>query len=290
MKKNIWVYFLLLLFPINIYAFGLVKDEEEVKVYDNAHEKLELLPADQVSTVDLEDYLYRNFTYINEVDKQTYGVLKYEFVQNKRKDKQPLAVDVLLFDENKINIGFVAYCTTKDLAGEFAQVQVNGGGGSPLTVFVDSSYFVKGHTKEEIAYIAVLDDNDKCYVGNNNKYAGLTIEEIAAGKVSPDWNENDFINTFSFILNVGIYTFIGILLLIMGLYALFVALISFLNKKMFGKKPSLRWVPVINSIYSLNISFGRIVAIIGLLLLVGGIYLAFNSSFILIYIFSLLKN
>jgi len=153
-------------------------------------------------------------------------------------------------------------------------------------VFIDSNYLVKGHTKDEIAYIAVLDSNLKCYVGNHDKYAGLTIEEIAKGKTSPDWNENDLINIFSFILNVGIYTFLGILLLIVTLYVLFVALLNHLNKKMFDKKTKLTWIPGINFIISLNISFGRIVAFVGLLLLAGSIYLAITKgSFILLYVF-----
>ena len=290
MKKNIWVIicFLLLLLPISTYAFGEL-DKDKVQVVDNSTvKKLELIPADDISTLELEDYAYYNFTYINDVPKQTYGVLKFESVKNKMKNKAPLAVDILLFDENKKNIGLVAYCTTKDLAGDYAQVQVNSGGSSPLTVFVDSSYFVKGHTKNEIAYIAVLDDNDKCFVGNSNKYGGLTIEEIAQGKVSPDWDENDFINMFSFILNVGIYTFIGILLGIVASYVLFVALINCLNKEMFGKKAPFKFVPGINFIVSLNIAFGRIVAIIGAIALIGAIYLAFNSNFILLYIVLLL--
>lgn len=285
MKKNIWVIIslILLLLPISTYAFGEL-DKDKKPEETSSIGRLELIPADEVSTVILEDYAYMNFTYINEVEKQTYGVLKFELVKNKRKEKQPLAIDILLFDENKINIGRVAYCTTKDLAGEYAQVQVNSGGGSPLTVFVDDTYFVSGHTKDEIAYLAVLDDNDKCYVGNYNKYGGLTIEEIAQGKVSPDWNENDFINMFSFILNVGIYSFLAILLAIVASYVLFVALINCLNKEMFGKKAPFKFVPGINFIVSLNIAFGRIVAFIGALLLIGSIYLAFNSNFVLLYI------
>ena len=264
MRKNILIIIVLfLLFPINIYA-------EE-------YDKLELIPASEISTVDMEDYIYQNFTYINDVERQTYGVLKFDFVKNKRRDKQPLAIDFLLFDENKQNIGFVAYCTTKDLAGEYAQVQVNGGGGSPLTVFIDSSYFVKGHTKDDIAYLAVLDSNSKCYVGNSNKYAGLTIEEIKAGKVSPDWNENEFINVFSFILNVGIYTFIGILLLIVVLYVLFVALITSLNKTMFGKKPSYKFVPGINFITSIYLAFGKFAGYAGAIILVGGLFFAITQ-------------
>ena len=273
MKK----YLLLLLSFISIISF------QDVCAKD--YKMMELIPISDTATVETSEYIYRDFSYINEVDKEVYGVLKFDFVKNKRQDSRPLAVDILLFDKNKINIGFVAYCTIKDLKGEYAQITVNGDAGSPLTVFVDNSYLVKGHYKDEIAYVAVLDGNEKCYVGNHEKYAGLTIEEIRKGETSPDWNENDFVNVFSFILNVGIYTFLFILLLIMVLYVLFAVLINTLSKKMFDKKLSSRFIPIINLYHSLNIAFGRIVAIVGMVGIVLSIILIiFTSNWILFYI------
>ena len=269
MKKFTFL-LLLWLFPILVFA--------------KEYQELELIPIEDSATVETVEYSYQEFTYQNEVEKKPYGILKYELVVNNSSEDKPLAVNVLLFDKNKENIGFVAYCTTKDLRGDFAQTTVNGHAGISLEVPVDDSYIVKGKTKDDIRYISVLDGNGSCLVGDYDKYVGLTIEDIRAGKVSPDWNENSIVNLFSFILNVGLYTFIGILLFIMTLYTLFAAMLNHLNKKMFGKKLKLRYVPIVNLFFSMNISFGRIIAGIGMVGLLASFYLMTKNSFILFYI------
>ena len=270
MKKFTFVLLFLWLFPITTFATD--------------YKELELIPIENLASVETAEYDYQNFTYQNEVEKKPYGIIKYELVVNKSSEEKPLAVDVLLFDKRKENIGFVAYCTTKDLRGDYAQIKVNGTGGASLEVPVDDSYIVKGKTKDDIRYLAVLDGNGNCLVGDYDKYIGLTIEDIRAGKVSPEWNENSIVNIFSFILNVGLYAFIAIMLFMMTLYVLFVAMLNHLNKNIFGKKLSLRYVPILNMFYSMNISFGRIIAGIGMVGIIGSFYLMTKSNFILLYV------
>ncbi len=276
--KKYFVFF----FFLSFFGFINVHAEDE---YLFNYKEMELIPIDEVASVDTKAYEYIKFHYEKNVSRQTYALLRFELVRNKSVDEKPLAVDVLLFDQNKKNIGFVAYCTTKDLVGDQAQLTFSSGAASVLDIIIDEEYFIENYTKNDVYYIAILDGNDNCYVGNSNKYGGLTIEEISQGMVSPDWHENEILNIFSFILNVGIYTFLAIVFVVIVLFVLYSALLNSLNKSMFGKKSSICYFPILNFAQSVNLSFGRILAFFYFNFLLYSVYsVYFNSEWLFLNI------
>jgi len=283
MKKiYILITLLLCLFSFsNVYAEEEVENTEKTKI--NRH-TMELIPIDEVATVETNIFMYNNFKYIVEIPNETYAMLEFDSVTNKTKSEKPLSVSVLLFNEEKKNIGYVAYCSTKDLTGDYAQLKVNPKASSSLTIKVDRHYFTKNYTRSDVKYIAIKDDNDICFVGDEDKYGDLTISQINKGKLSPDYNEDSIYSYLDFIVNMGIYMFLFILMIIMSIYTYIAIIMNKLNKAMFDKKTKLAFIPFVRTIISMNLSFGRIIAVIHLLAFILSIVMLVQGNGILFYI------
>ena len=247
---------------------------------------MELIPVEETASVSTEIFDYKRFKYETDIPNETYGVLEFDSVYNKTRFEKPISVSVLLFNEDKINIGLVNYCSTKDLSGEYAQLKVGAKSSTKFTIYIDRNYFTGNYIRSDVKYIAIVDSNEKCYIGEENKYAGLTMADIKVGRVSPDYNKYSIFYYLSFIVNMGIYAFLACLMVIMSIYTYLAIVMNRLNKEMFNKKTKLTFIPFVRIAISMNISFGRILAFIHVGILILGILMAvMNSNFILLIVY-----
>ena len=140
-----------------------------------------LIPVDTKATVGTDKFDYKNFVYDSNVDAKGNANLKFESIQNNTLSKIAVSINVLLFDENQKNIGFLTYCTDKDVSSEYAGFKVTANQVVPFNITVTNRYFVRGKLPKDVKYIAVRDENKYCQIGGYDNYAGLTIEEIVNG-------------------------------------------------------------------------------------------------------------
>ena len=166
MKKFMFLLVLLLL-PIMVYA-----EDYEAKT---------LIPVDTNASVKTLKFDYNNFVYNSKIDDKGNSLITFESIKNNNVIKSFVSINLLLFDEGKKNIGFVAYCTDKDLDSNYADFELAGKSSAPFSIRVVSKYFVSGKNSKDVKYISILDDNKYCQIGGYDKYKGLTLDEIVNG-------------------------------------------------------------------------------------------------------------
>jgi len=175
MKKYIFL-IVLLLTPIMVYA-----DNYDVKT---------LIPVDTKATVKTDNFDYNNLIYNSSIDSKGNSLITFESIKNNTVTKKPVSINILLFGEDQKNIGFLTYCTNKDLDSNYADFELVGNASAPFSINVVSKYFVEGKTTKDVKYISVLDENKYCQVGGYDKYSELTLDQIVNGVVTKE-DKND---------------------------------------------------------------------------------------------------
>ena len=215
-------------------------------VYADDYKINELIPVDTVASVETDKFDYKNFSYVSAVDSNGNATIKFEGIQNNTLSKTAVSIDVLLFDEQQKNIGFLTYCTDKDVSSENAGFKIRANQVVPFSIPVTSRYFVKEKTPRDVRYIAVRDENRYCQIGGYTSFAGLTMEEINSGEVSKDKGIFSF-SDLSSLIDMKIITVLliiaGVIVGIFGLLSLFKSLGSVkLPKVTMKKEPKKKFV------------------------------------------------
>lgn len=166
MKKIIFL-FILFFLPIMVYA-----EEYSVKT---------MLPIDTKVSVKTEKFDYNNFVYNTAVDIDGNSLITFESIKNNTISKIPISINVLLFGEDSRNIGYVTYCTDKDLDSNYSGYKIKGYDSVPFSIKVVSKYFAKGKSAKDVRFVSIYDENKYCQIGGYDKYAGLTLDEIVNG-------------------------------------------------------------------------------------------------------------
>lgn len=170
MKKIIYYLLIILVFSISLNV-----NAEDYKLNT-------LIPVNTKATVETDKFDYKNFMYDTNIDIKGNASIKFEAIQNNTLSKIAVSINVLLFDENKKNIGYLTYCTDKDVSSNYAGFKLRANQASPFTISVTKRYFVEGKTPSDVKFIAVRDENKYCQIGGYSNYNGLTLEEIINGK------------------------------------------------------------------------------------------------------------
>lgn len=249
-----------------------------IDVYAQEYDVLELIPINDTATVDAKKYSYHDISF-----SASDGNFLFKSVKNKTNKENYLTASILLFDSNSKNIGLITYCSRKDLDGEFSRVKVNGGAMSALEFNAKDKYFVGKHTFYDLYYYAFLDDNYDCRSVDNNKYEGLTIDEIKAGKVSSSYVDSSWINNF--FRKYEIKDFLGYIIALIITHLILSVIFAILYTMINGKGNCLAFIPIVNLFFGYRIILGWINTILfSVLLAISLVLLVFKSNFILLII------
>ena len=247
-----------------------------VPVFAETHVTGELIPIGEVSTVDTEMFTYTNISYATKVEGKEYGRFYFESITNKLDKSAPVSINILLFDAERKNIGFVTYCTGEDVESDYAQMKLQGGASTPFSINVSSRYYVTDKSTEDVSYYAVLDENEYCHVGGYDKYEGLTIEEIISGVVVTDEGEKDTVQVETLISSISI---IVILAIFAGVIVVFVVqglILNALYKRMYATTTPLAYLPIACSYVTVKMAFGKRIGMIFLI----SYFVSFALSFV----------
>ena len=261
MKKNyIFITLLLYIFTcVNVYAGEVVN-------------KMTLVPANESFNINTDNFDYRNIKYYATVTDSNYGAIDIDSIHNKTDKSRPISFNIMLFNKNKDYIGYVSYCSIKELDSKFAQTYLKPDAREAVTIPVDLKYLSAKYDKEDVAYLVFANDNSDCKIIDKNKYAGLSLYGIETGKPSPKYDKNSLENRVNRIINLGLPKFLLIFLVIAAIYTTVLMVINALYNKMYNKSSYLAWIPIINSVASMRVAFGSIIAVLYLVLLLVGLY------------------
>lgn len=227
-------------------------------VFAASHTTGELIPVNESATVDTDMFTYTDIAFVPKIEGKEYGKFTFKNVTNKTTNKVPISIDILLFDANRLNIGYVAYCTEEDISGDYAQKKLGAGASSPLSFNAGERYFIEEKGPQDVAYYAVLDDNPYCHVGGKDKYEGLTIEEILKGGITTKTEEDPSIEEISKLLEGGyimVFLIMGV-----GVIVAFVIqglILNALHKRMFASTTGLAYLPIGCNYVSCKLAFGE---------------------------------
>lgn len=243
-----------------------------------------LIPVNNSATVETDTFTYNDINF-NNYDNSGYRLISFQSISRKSSGNSPIpiSINVLLFDSEEKNIGYVTYCSEKDYDGDYSGYTIKSSQSSPFTIKLVKKYFVNKddtlksqYTFNDIAYYSVLDDNHFCKVGGYDKYKGLTLEQINSGELSNAktktvFNFSDIIPSISG----------GVLVIVISLLIVFIALFIFgsilnaLYKRMYAEKTALAYIPITNSYVCVKLAFGKIVSLVYIILLFISIPLSF---------------
>ena len=254
MKKRLLYLFLwmILFFPSGI-------------VYAEEYDVQTLIPIDTVATVKTEKFDYVDFIYYSQPNERGNCNLAFTSIVNHDSVKASVSINLLLFDKDEKNIGYLTYCSDKDFSSDNQGYKLAAGASSPYNIEVVSSrYFVEGKTAADVSYVAVMDENKYCTVGGYTKYKGLTIDKIIKSEINPkkDKSFKQFVINLPFLqdtsmLNALVFVIGGLLLLFANGIFLSVA-----HRKMYAKTNGLAFIPVGHAYVCAKLAFGWVVALI----------------------------
>ena len=221
-KKIYYLLFIVILF------FSVIKVEaEDYKVNT-------LIPVDTIASVETDKFEYRNFKYDSAIDSKGNATIKFEGIQNNTLSKTAVSINVLLFDAEYKNIGFLTYCTDKDISSDNAGFKIRPNQVVPFTIPVTTRYFVEGKFPKDVRYIAVRDENRYCQIGGYDNYKGLTLEEINNG-VETKKNTFNFPD-FSSLVNMSLIIVFFAIVAVVGMVFGGIKLVRYLKDNK-GKAP-----------------------------------------------------
>ena len=191
-------------------------------VYAEEYKTNTLIPVDTKATVETDKFDYKNFYYDSKVDAKGNNNLRFEVIQNNTLSKIAVSINVLLFDENEKNIGYVTYCTDKDVSSNYAGFKLYANQAAPFNITVTEKYLIDGKLPMDVKYIAVKDENKYCQIGGYDNFKGLTISEIVNGVEEKESSPLDFLKNKNLIkylifiiIGIGIMMLIGFLIKIL---------------------------------------------------------------------------
>ena len=272
MKKR---FFLLCL--LSFFVF-FVKD-----VFAKDYSVKEYIPITDSSSIDTDLFHYRDMNFTLHLNDRL-ALITFRSIENHTDKKIPISINLLLFDKNKKNIGYLTYCSEKDFESDYANFKIGARETHVFAINLTNMYFAKDKSQDDLSYVVVYDDNPYCQIGGYARYEGKTLEEIIKQVNSHD---KTFSNRFYELLqsffkssfaNIIIYIVIGIILLsITG------NVINKLYYRFYHVNTNMAYLPFLNYYICVKLSFGGIIGLGYLVLLLISLVLwYFKISFLLV--------
>ncbi len=229
----------------------------------NAEELNTLYPVDSVISIQTKNFSYNEMKFNSGVkDRNGYPVISFGSITNNSKSTKPIpiSIDILMFDSSQKNIGFITYCSEKDLDTDYSGAVIRQNESLPFNLSIVKKYFVKEKSYSDVAYFSVLDDNEYCKVGAYDKYEGLTFEEINNGITKTEKSPADKINDLVFSLGAGVGFIAVFIFILLFFYVIYGLILNALYKRMFAEKTVLAYLPFTNIYITIKLAFGSMIA------------------------------
>lgn len=259
----------------------------------NAEELNTLYPVDSVISIQTKNFSYSEMKFNSGVkDRNGYPVISFGSITNNSKSTKPIpiSIDILMFDSSQKNIGFITYCSEKDLDTDYSGAVIRQKESLPFNLSIVKKYFVKEKSYSDVEYFSVLDDNEYCKVGAYDKYEGLTYEEIKNGIIKTEKSPADKIDDLVFSLGAGVGFIVVFIFILLFVYIIYGVILNALYKRMYAEKTVLAYLPFTNIYITIKLAFGSMIAKIYMILYFLSFGLVFLHLEILTAILSLVSG
>ena len=276
MKKKMlfFILFFLFSFPLFVYA-----DDYEIQT---------LIPINTRATVKTDKFIYGDF-YYTYVDGNSDGLISFSSITNNTISKTAVSINILLFNEEQKNIGYITYCSDKDFSSNYSGFKLLGNQSAPFSISVVKKYFADGFNASNVKYISVYDENKYCHIGGYDNYKGLTIDQIVNGKTSKKDPFNfSLFELFSSFASFELFSLIVKVICILFFLYILGIFINMLHERMYVKRTIFAFFPIINFFLSMKMSFGKIVSMVYLIISILSCVLYYFGIPILFYIIVIL--
>ena len=259
----------------------------------NAEELNTLYPVDSVISIQTKNFSYSEMKFNSGVkDRNGYPVISFGSITNNSKSTKPIpiSIDILMFDSSQKNIGFITYCSEKDLDTDYSGAVIRQKESLPFNLSIVKKYFVKEKSYSDVEYFSVLDDNEYCKVGAYDKYEGITYEEIKNGIIKTEKSPADKIDDLVFSLGAGVGFIVVFIFILLFVYIIYGVILNALYKRMYAEKTVLAYLPFTNIYITIKLAFGSMIAKIYMILYFLSFGLVFLHLEILTAILSLVSG
>jgi len=176
-------------------------------VQGDAYSVFQLIPVNTKATITTESFIYEDFYYSRNPEVSGDHIV-FTKLKNRLDKERPITITIALFDSEKKNIGTIHYCSKKEgYEQEITKIKSQEAITYTFTVF--KKYVTEEKKTNDVMYISVLGENNKCKTSGTLDYVGKTIGEIK------EINANHPLDKFT-----SNYLYIGLGLF--GLFLLFV--------------------------------------------------------------------
>ena len=233
-----------------------------LNVYAENYATMELIPVDTNATIDTETFLYQDMIFYSNADAKGNSLIRFASIQNHQSRKIPISINLLLFDEDEKNIGFLTYCSDKDIDSDYAKYQIGALQAHAFAINVTTKYYVEDKGVADTKYVAVYDDNPYCHIGGYSKYEGKTLEEIVEfDNITEEPPAKKMDKILSFLKTSPWVKIFG--LVIVGLIILSITgnIINRLYYKLYRTTTNLAYIPFLNFYICMKLSFGGLIGI-----------------------------
>ncbi|MBQ9018907.1 MAG: hypothetical protein IJ097_01170 [Bacilli bacterium] len=199
------------------------------------YELNKLIPVDTIASVKTEKFDYNNFVYSSSLNDKEISTITFESIKNNTHSKLPVSINILLFGNDQKNIGFLTYCSDKDLSSNYSGFKISGEASAPFSINVARKYFIDGKSAKDVKYIAVMDENKYCHIGGYDKYKDLTIDEIVNGVGEKDKTTNGLKKLIIEIQEKNLQPIIIGILISLAILVIIIMIVKVLIKKLKNK-------------------------------------------------------
>lgn len=251
---------------INIMLLGFIVFSFGFGVNASSYSVKELIPVDQLATVKTDLFTYQDFMYQSTNDSNSNTIVTFNKITNLSDDSVPVSINLLLFNKDKKNIGYLSYCTDQDFDSDYNRFHLKANESTSFSITVSSRYFTTREYEEDnipkkeqykpsdVSYIAVMDENQFCRIGGYSNYKDLTIEEITIGKTANDRILlRDIPKMFTGVVIPVMVIIVGIIIVIYFAYGAF---LNSLHKKMYQNGTILAYLPIANYFILMKVVYG----------------------------------
>lgn len=143
------------------------------------YELKELIPVNIETTIVTKSFSYKGLYYNkNNASLAEKDYIIFKGIKNLTGEEKSISISIAFFNKEKKNIGTMHYCSTKINNESVSQKTLQPDEEISYSIEVNKDYLGSEHTRDEIQYIAVLNDNKDCRVASSDENIGKTIEKI----------------------------------------------------------------------------------------------------------------
>lgn len=222
----------------------------------------EYIPVEDSSSVNTDLFYYQNMKFIFHVNSNGLALITFDSIDNHSNKKVPISINLLLFDKDKKNIGYLTYCSDKDIESDYANFKIGPQQSHIFAINLTNIYFTKDKSSDDLKYVVVFDENPYCQIGGYARYEGKTLDEII-GQINS--HDQTFSNRFyeviqSFIHSSFATIFIYILIAIV-LLSITGNIINKLYYRFYHVSTNLAYIPLLNYYICVKLVFGGLIGI-----------------------------